>query len=204
MRRTSWTAMIVAFIVFVVVCSYFISEPRREVTRFITEAAAVQVHTTTLGEFRNRLEQAHFRGAHEAEIEGMRHVSFAKENTLLYRLHLAPRTVIGATVSFEGGTASEIYLRVEVVHRGEYGPRPEGPGAVVSESTDSGKCRQHYDVEVKKRYGVGDRYWVTVGMDPCVSPQDRAKAFAVNTGCLTKIGGCKTVEDLLPAVFSSR
>jgi hypothetical protein len=37
---------------------------------------------------------------------------------------------------------------------------------------------------------------------PSSLPDDqRAKAFAVNTKCLTKLGGCKTAEDILPGVL---
>jgi hypothetical protein len=30
---------------------------------------------------------------------------------------------------------------------------------------------------------------------------ERSKAFAVNTNCLTKPGGCKTADDILPGVW---
>jgi len=32
-------------------------------------------------------------------------------------------------------------------------------------------CDHCYNLEVKPRYGFGDRYWATVAMDSCVSRQ---------------------------------
>jgi hypothetical protein len=72
---------------------------------------------------------------------------------------------------------------------------------VVRQTTDvQSGCDSHYHFEVRKRGGNDEPYWATVAMDSCVSFQERAKTLAINSSCLTRIGGCKTVESMIPQV----
>jgi hypothetical protein len=125
------------------------------------------------------------------------------ENKLLRRLRLSPPTVADAGVGFKNGTASEIYIYFTVSKRNSHRGSLDATGVVVRESADRPwACDTHFDLLLHKRYGVGEVDVANIAMNPCVLPEDRAKALSVNTGCLTKIGGCKKVEDLLPGVFS--
>jgi hypothetical protein len=97
--------------------------------------------------------------------------------------------------------ASGIYVALVAARRNEQGEWRDDKGAVVRLSTDQpGACHSHYHFLV--RNGVGDRNWATVGMDACIAPEDRAKALAINGLCLTRIGGCKDVEAMIPQVFA--
>ena len=76
-----------------------------------------------------------------------------------------------------------------------------GTGATVHQATDTRSCNQHYSTYARQN---GQHYWAVVTMDSCVLPEDRAKALAINSGCLAKIGGCKSPEGILPQVFGNR
>ena len=108
-----------------------------------------------------------------------------------------------ASVGFEDGVASRIEVFLTVGKADGKGDWREDTGVVVRQSTTKIRrpCNQHDRLNVQKRYGVDDRHWATIGMDSCVLPDERARAIAINSGCLTRIGGCKTVEEMLPHVF---
>jgi hypothetical protein len=168
---------------------------------FLKQVAAVEIGKTTLQDWRTQLEQAHISNWNVTCDQQKCWIGWHGENSLLKRLHLAPRTVVDAGVGFKDGTASEIYIILVTLSRGRQGNWDENKGVVVRERPDRATCREQYDVDVKKRYGTGDRYWATVTMDTCVSPENRAKAIAISTSCLTRIGGCRAVESMIPKVF---
>jgi hypothetical protein len=97
-------------------------------------------------------------------------------------------------VEFKDGIASEIFIIVVVA-----GPKNEVSVAdtlvTVRQSRDY-PCKPHFEV-VRKNYTQRG-----VRMSPCVSAQDQARALAINTSCVTRIAGCRTVESILPQVFA--
>ena len=128
-------------------------------------------------------------------------IGWRRENTLLQRLHLAPPTVIDCSVGFKGGVASSVYIAVAVAGHDSNGHWRDERGVVVQQNTEGKEsCNPHYRISVRKREVTGETYWGTVAMDGCVLTQDKARAMAVNTSCLTRIGGCKTLEDMLPEI----
>jgi hypothetical protein len=198
------TAMSTVSFISIVVGHLVVASPRRSLDRFLAQVATVEVGTTRLDRWRTQVEQ----DRHSILTAGCDQrtcgIGWRGENRLLQKLHLAPRTVADASVGFEDGIASAIYIVLTVEKRDDKGEWRDDRGVVVQQNTTTipGACRQHYRLDVLKRYGVGDHYWATVGMDPCVTPDDRARAIAINTSCLTRIGGCKTVESMMPQVFS--
>ena len=102
-------------------------------------------------------------------------------------------------MQFKDGIASEIFIWVELedVPDDSEGIYP-GTGATVHLGAATRSCNPHYSTFVKANNG--GRRWRVVRMDSCVLPEERAKALAISSGCLARIGGCKTPEEILPRV----
>lgn len=75
-----------------------------------------------------------------------------------------------------------------------------GTGATVHQGVVGDTCNQHYSSYTKES---DQHYWKVVTMDSCVLRAERAKALAINSGCLSRIGGCRTADAILPKVFGS-
>jgi hypothetical protein len=177
-----------------------VTSPRRELQQFLRQVATVEIGKTKFETWRIQIGQARFANVTIKCDQRTCGIGLRVENSLLWRLHLAPRTIVDASVGFDDGIASEIYIALGTAKRNTGEDWHDDKGVVVRQSTDvSSACHQHDTLHVKKRY---DRNWVTVAMDSCVSPQERAKALAINSSCLTRIGGCKTVEAMIPQVFA--
>jgi hypothetical protein len=206
MRKTpllilgSVSLAVVLTIVFVYLA---VMSPRRNLERFLRQVATVEIGKTTLEDWRGQVARAQISNLvlNCQQLDcgfGMR-----TENKLLYKLRLAPRSGVDASVGFKNGIASEIYIIFVIARKNDKGEWYDDKGIVVQQSTDQpGACHPHYGLLVKNRNVVGDRYWARVSMDSCVAPEDRVKALAINTVCLTKLGGCKTVEAILPQVLA--
>jgi hypothetical protein len=182
-----------------------VMSPRRSLDRFLAQVATVQIGKTRLDDWRVQVGLAQLSSLIVKCDQRTCGIGWRGENSLLQKLHLAPRSVVDASVGFEDGIASAIYIVLTVEKRDDKGEWRDDRGVVVQQNTTkiSGTCRQHYRLNVLKRYGVGDRYWATVEMDSCVTPDDRARAIAINTSCLTRVSGCKTVESMVPRVFAN-
>lgn len=195
--------LFVAILLTVAVAAVYvvIYRPRQDLNRFLTEIEATQVGETTLSEWRNHL--MHNRSSH-ITLQGdgtTSAVSWHGDNNLLKNLGLAPRTVVRATVGFRNGVASSVYVVLDVLQHGEQDWHHDR-GVVIRLSDDNPlACHEDYSVEVKELTGGGGRNWATVAMDRCVSRENFKKAVIINADCLTRIGGCKTLEAMLPLVF---
>jgi hypothetical protein len=198
-------ASALALVSLAVICLAVIS-PRRSLDRFLAQVATVQVGKTRLDDWRTQVERAQLPNLIVKCDQRTCGIGWRGENRLLSRVHLAPRTVADASVGFEDGIASGIFIILEVEKRDEKGDWQDDKLVVVRQDITRipMACRQDYRLNVQKRYGVGDRYRALVGMDSCVSPENRARALAINTACLTRIGGCKTVESMIPQVLGRR
>lgn len=178
-----------------------IFRPRQDLRRFLTAVEATQVGKTTLSEWRDNAEHARSPNVTVKDEGETSAVSWRGDNNLLKTLRLAPRTVVHATIGFKNGIVSSIYLVMDVMEHGEEDWHNDR-AVVVRLSDDSpSACHEDYAVEVKQRSGTSDRNWATVAMDRCVSRENFAKAIAINGDCLTRIGGCKTIEAMLPQVL---
>jgi hypothetical protein len=190
-------------VILIIVLVYPPMRDRRNLERFLKEIAVVEIGKTAVGDFRTKTAQAHVSNlAFDCRQQDCS-VGMQTENRLLHRLRLAPLSIAVAGVGFKNGIASEIYVAFVIGRRNEQGEWRDDKGVVVRQSTDRpSACHPHYELSVKQRYRTGDRYWATVAMDSCASAEDRAKAVAIDGACLTRIGGCKTVEDVIPQAFA--
>ncbi len=180
-----------------VILHQVIISPRRNLDRFLREVASVEVGKTKIEDWRKQLERAHLSDLDERFSERAGSVGCTEKNTILQRLRLAPPTVAWCFVSFERGVAIQISAAVlEEIPDPYWHVVNERHVFVVIEGDGSEPCTPHY------RAGHITDSRGSVFMSPCVLPEDRARAFAINTSCLSRIGGCKAVEEMLPGVFS--
>jgi hypothetical protein len=194
-RRIFITSGTMLALVGVVFMYLLIVAPRRNLDQFLKQVAKVEIGKTKLENWKKQVDRAHIANLFLKCDGEVCSIGWHGENTFLRRLRLAPRTLISANVSFKEGVASEIYVVIDV----PYGDVESFDDivVVVRQSMDNASaCDPHY--HVLRKYGEQ----TGVGMGPCVSPQDRARALAINTLCLSRIGGCKTVESILPEVFA--
>src|ERR1700686_2302851 len=184
-----------ALAVFLLSMLYIITSPKRNLKFVLSKVSAVEVGKTKLEDWRPEVQGTQIPNTFKCDPRAC-YIGWLFENRLLRALGLSPRTAVGVTVSFQDGIASEVYIIYVVAKRDDKREWHDDLGVVVRQRPDpAAACRRQYRIELKHRAG-GDPYWVTVAMDACVSPQDRARAFAINSSCLTRIGGCKTVESL--------
>jgi len=179
-----------------------VTAPRRDLDRFMREVGTVEFGKTKLEDWRRKVAEAQLAGLNFACDRQNCGVGLQRENKLLHKFRVAPPTIVDASVGFKNGVADEIYIALVVGGRNDQGEWYDDKGVVVRLSSDQPKaCHPDYVLRVKNRNQVGDRYWATVSMDSCVSREARAKAVAINTACLTRIGGCKEVEEMIPKAF---
>jgi hypothetical protein len=82
------------------------------------------------------------------------------------------------------------------------GDKYDDIGVIVRQTMgDQTNCHPDYQISTGERYREGKQTWATVKMDSCVHVQERARAFALNTACLAKMGACRTSKEMLPQVF---
>ncbi len=179
---------------------YLVAElPRRSLDRFLAEVIRINVGSTGFVEWRSHLEQARVSNWSTSCDQQTCGVGWRGENKLLQRLRLAPRSGIAVQVDFKKNIASDIHIWVEVDDdRDADGVIHPGTGATVYQGSGPETCKPHYSAYRKP---TGRFSWGVVTMDSCVLRGDRAKAFAINTSCLTRIGGCKTPNAIIPQVF---
>lgn len=180
-----------------------ITMPRRSVDRFIKEADHVEIGKTKLADFRKQMDLA---GLSAAALPcGERECGYALQvdNTILNKLRLAPVTVIDCSVTFKDGIASETRIMVGVGARDRSGRLYDDKAVVVRQSAVvPAACHSEYDLTVKRADGAVHGDAASVRMDQCVSRAARSRALAINSACLTRIGGCKTLQQILPQVLA--
>jgi hypothetical protein len=179
-----------------------VTSPERDLNRFLDKLATIEVGKTRLDIWLETVEQ--MRSPHVIVRCDQRScgIGWRGGNSILKALRLAPQTIVDASVGFDDGIASEIYIVMEVAEHNEIKDWHQDRIVVVRLSDENpSACHDHYKAELTRRYGAGEDNRATVAMDRCVSRGEFTSAVAINTGCLTRIGGCKTIPAMLPLVF---
>jgi len=205
MHKSILLALVTASLATTIAVMYLvITSPRRSLDRFLAQVATVEIGKTRFEDWRTQVERAQHSKVNVVCDLRKCGIGWNGENRLLSKLHLAPRTAADVSVGFEDGIASDIFIILSVAKHDEKGNWWDDKTAVVHQHVTGNPlaCSQDYGINVQNRYGVGERNRAIVAMGSCVSPENRSKALAINTSCLTRIGGCKTVESMLPQVFA--
>ena len=195
------TALGGLFLIVSLTLYFHVLSPQRELDRALMELGTVEIGKTQLPDLRTRIADAHFANW-KVVCDQQRCSALSRiENTFLHQLHLAPKTVVAPEIEFKNGVASKIHIWVEILSSPNVaGAMYRTIGATVYQAADTGNCNAHYSADIRVR---GAERWAIVTMGPCVTLQDRSKAFAINRRCLTRIGGCKSGEQILPKVFGT-
>jgi len=192
----------VSVTVAVAIIHLVVTLPRRSLDHFLEEVATVEIGKTKFDDWHIQVQRAHLSNWNEICDQSKCRIVWRGENKLLRRLWLSPRTGVEVDVEFKDGIASGIDVWIEIDDASDVaGIMYPGTGVTVHEAKADQLCNSHYSSYVKLR---GQQSWGVVTMDSCVFPEDRAKALAINTTCLTRIGGCKKVDEILPQVFGRR
>jgi len=112
------------------------------------------------------------------------------DNSLLYLLHIVPPTMVGMTITVRDGRLRSVILAMFT------GRRPNTTSGVwVQEWFDSADTS---NLHVNDK----DKPWkATVQFSSAAPEAARERAFALNAECFVKLGGCKSAEEILPAVW---
>jgi hypothetical protein len=182
-----------------VIASYFlVTAPQRRMQRVLKELSTVEVGSTTIQSWRSRMRAAKLDPSSLTCQGGTCRFSQKVQVRALSRLRLAPASIISTYLTFNDGIASEIYVWFEIDDQRAGKTMQPGTGATVHETQQSRSCPQHYCTYVTDRGGYR---WAVIEIDSAASPDDRAKAFGIDIGCLTKFGGCRSARALLPQAF---
>ena len=189
-----------------ITCLYVIATSKqRDLGRFLRQLSTVELGKTTLEQWKKDLNRTSLPNT-VVQCHGNSCGSELRaDNQLMHKLRLAPLAIADASVAFQDGVASEIFIILEVAAVDKAGQQYPDKGLIIRETSGNpNSCHQEYRAQVGKRYSPGDRSWGTIAMDRCVSAADRVKALALNVGCLSKIGGCKTIDQMNPTVFAGK
>jgi hypothetical protein len=202
MRKRSRIALLLLSLAVVISTIYMIvTSPRRRLDTFLRDVATVEVGKTRFDEWLAQLERDQHLKFRPRCDGGSCSIAWSEENKLLRTLHLAPRTLARATVEFSDGVASKIHINLWTMKRNESGQWDDDKGVVIVQTMErSSACHLQYTLEREVRAIHGGE-WARITMDSCVSSENLARALAINPSCLTRIGGCKTVEEMLPQVL---
>jgi hypothetical protein len=205
MRKTSKTLVASTLIVGVSAITWLYvvaTSKQRELGRFLRQLSTVELGKTTPEQCKEELTRAKISNVQILSNDHVSGFGLRADNEYVHKLHLAPLTVIDASVGFHDGVANEIYVILAVQGIDDRGRTFDVKGLVIRETSEkSESCDQHYTSQVGRRESPGDRSWGTIVMNRCVSAAERTKALSLNAGCLTKIGGCETIDQMNPKVF---
>jgi hypothetical protein len=155
--------------------------------------SASEIHSTAdaqrqVATWRNRSGRKF--GEEESVQRGDHSYDIRVENSLLHLLRVAPPAMVGMTVTTHDGQLRSVILAMIT------GREPNATSGVwVQEWFDSGTSK---DFRVNQK----DRPWrAMVEFSSTVPEVARQRAFAFNAECLVKPTGCRTAEDILPAVW---
>lgn len=109
------------------------------------------------------------------------------ENTWLYRLHLAPRLGFGVRFGIAHNRLTNREFSMDV--NGLYGAQTYGE--VFVNERAAGPGRRPFSVE-------GMNFAVGVNMTTEAPEEKKNLAYSFNFHCLAQIGGCRSLEEMLP------
>lgn len=126
----------------------------------------------------------------ETSHDGDHSYDIRADNSLLYRLHIAPPTMVGMTITVRDGQLRSIILAMFT------GREPNTTSGVwVQEWFESGAAS---NLHVNDK----DKPWkATIEFSSSAPKVARERAFALNAECFVRPGGCRSAEKILPGVW---
>ncbi len=193
MRNVLLSCALCIVVIILALLSVYVAAPKRNLDRILVLVSGIQLNKTNTSELRRQADQNRIKGL-EFHCEGETcNASWSGSNLMLHKFHLAPRTTAMVNVRFQHDVATDVDIVMEIDDMVINRANTPGTGATIHYG--NGNCDPDYKAEVKQK---GPYKWPTVSIGPCVLRENRFKVFAINTGCLMKLGGCKKGEDILP------
>jgi hypothetical protein len=115
-------------------------------------------------------------------------VDFLSGNKWLYELGLVPGAIFTGGLDVRGGVLTRISVGVHL--------NPQG-GATTDE-IPADPSVSPYEVHGRNFYQSETYFFISVFITSAASEDERQKAYAFNLACLTKLGGCKDANEILP------
>lgn len=170
------------------------TQNRDRAKAFLREASALQLRVSTLTQVQQLVSR--YGGLAEPGTCDLRGCSyfFSFDNGWLRRLHLAPQTRFSCTLGVSGGVLD--YRRVFLTS----GNTSAVFGAFVEEQLSPPKGISEPFYISRQWEKSGERWRVHVAVTPDATAEERRIAYALNLNCLSKLGGCKDAQQLLPSV----
>lgn len=112
------------------------------------------------------------------------------DNGLLYRLRVAPPTMIGMTITMRDSKLRYVNLTMFTGRDSS-----KTAGVWVQEWFGSGTAND-FRVNTKDRPSKA-----TLEFSSAIPDSQREKAFALNAGCAVRLAGCRSAEEILPYVW---
>lgn len=176
--------------------------PRKDLDRFLTLTAEVEIGKTKLADFSAIMKQEELSQLAFPCRNTTCGYSLRVQNSMLSKLRLAPHTIALAEIDFDKGIASEIYIVMEVEWRDQSGLEFPEKSVVIRQTSEIGtSCPSSYKIGYQRKTSSETIRAATLTMDACVSKEDKLRALGINTNCLSRIGGCKDVKLIQPRVF---
>jgi hypothetical protein len=186
---------------FICICSYSSWKTKRDAARFYKDALNLELGNATPDDVLKLARSTHgklllFQPCLSGGGNCVGIVYF--ENLWLHRLHVAPATVFGCRFTFRNYKLQNRWIRME---SGASASVPDW-GAFVNEGISRDVYPAPVEITPEQKYlriiqGFPLGY-VGVWITPDTPADLRKLAYNFNFGCLTKLGGCKTVEEMLP------
>lgn len=115
-------------------------------------------------------------------------------NDSLVALHLAPFTEMRAWFTVDRGQLILVLVEYRCAQEG-----PNSPVVHIQQGICAHQCGVRFDVSPP---GTTQQLWNgLVEFNPSASQTERDAALALNLDCFSRIGGCKDIPELLPAVW---
>jgi hypothetical protein len=183
-------------LVLAVVSVLVVTGTRRKADAFLQVSGKLVVGASTYGEAKHILDpyRSYVRYSEECQPKHCQ-LSFLFQNSWLKFLHLAPPTAFGGSPIFDDGVLS---ARITFLGQGHccVDHITEGK-ALVAPADESSR---DYSL-VLQRGDDGFPWKGAVMLTPRATAQQRRDPYSFNVSCLSKLGGCKAAEELLPAIW---
>jgi len=195
-RRTTLYVLILALLFGAGFSARLVIRTRRAAEAFLKRTERLAVGVTTYKEANEILEPYAKYLSRSGECTTNHCILlFGFKNSFLSSLHLAPATEFGGSLVFENGF---LWERITYLCQGTCCVDHIIEGKILVAPADPSSP----DFSLVLQRGEDGFPWKGgVMLTPKATVQQRHDAYSFNLNCLSKLGGCKTAEELLPAIW---
>lgn len=194
MRKSSWrqyhVLLLALLAAFILSLTAYATRVHSSAQALINSASAIGSAADAereIGVWQSRSHESSWE--HASPQTGDRIFDTRVENGLLHSLHICPPTVVSLSITMRGDQLRGIIL---VMFTGS--EEEATAGVWVQEWFDSGTAKDFYVNKKDKPLKA------TVEFSSAAPKAERQRALALNASCMVKLGGCRSAEEILPAL----